>query len=420
MLAMLTMPFSRWLMLPIALVWLALFVADGRFKLKFKSLKSDGLIPALLCLSFVFVATMIGTIYTSNVAKAFADWECKLWIAVAPLCLLPHRERLTKRHLENLLLTFCLASLATALGNTIWSLVDYLQTGSTYRFYYIHATHFFGAHPTHPSYLAMYYTISWLIAGEFLLRGCYSSRWLKAGLWAALLYLPITIILVESKAGILIFALLFVVAVLRAVNYRKRRPVLTGIAVGALVLGLAGSVVVVKGGYFHTERLLLAVDEIRNGDRTDPAHGTMQRVVIWQNAYEQSVQRLPLGAGTGAGRDVMHEVYQAKGYTYILKKNYNCHNQYLQMLLGQGIMGIAALLLFIGYPLFASIRRKNFLLGATVAVFALNMLVESMLETRAGTDFIPFLLTLLLLWSMGPLSAEEDRKASIPDGRMED
>ena len=70
------------------------------------------------------------------------------------------------------------------------------------------------------------------------------------------------------------------------------------------------------------------------------------------------------------------------------------------------------LLLFIGYPLVESVRKKDFLMGMWGILVAGNLLVESMLETRAGSNFIPLMTMLLILYGQATRSEEVSQPSS--------
>ena len=81
--------------------------------------------------------------------------------------------------------------------------------------------------------------------------------------------------------------------------------------------------------------------------------------------------------------------------TGLFAKKLNCHNQYLQNFLGTGLIGLGVILLFLIHPLVWAKKRRDFLLASFILIIGFNMLVESMLEIHAGTDFISLMYALL-------------------------
>ena len=399
-----TVPWSRFLMLPIAILLLLLFVADHRYRTHFQTIKSNRLFFPFLITISLFVLSVIGTLYSDNVPKAISDWECKLWFLAAPLCLLPLFGKIRLKQIRNLLMVFILSVTATAIGNIVISAVRFAQTGDSAQFFYLNASHFFGEKSTHPSYLSMYCAVAWLVDVVLLAaKGAVEAKPVRRVLAAALIILPVEVLLLQSKAGLLGFAVVFVSATVHAVRQRAV-PLWAGMAVLAacVALGVAG----VSGKLSSSNRLADMRQQLRADERSNPYNGTLQRLAVWQTSCEVAVDHLPFGTGTGDISDELCRRYEAKGYTYILDKRLNCHNQYLQHFVGLGIPGVLALLCFIGLPLWEGIRKKDFLLILWGILVAINLLVESMLETRAGSNFIPLMTVLLLLYGRTTRSGE--------------
>ena len=402
--AMATLPFTRFLMLPIALLLMIVFLTDNLYIPHFKTIKEKKLLLPFFVTLSLFVLSMVGTIYSANVPKAVSDWECKLWFLAAPLGLLPLCGKLSQKQMRVLMIVFCLSVTATAIGNFVISTAKFAQSGDVSQFFYQNASHFFGEKSTHPSYLSMYCTMAWLFAVLLLTEaGAVRARAVRGLLAASLLIQPAYILLLQSKAGLLVFAVVFVSTIVYAVC-RRVVPLWAGIVglVACVMLGVAG----VSGKLSSENRLNDMRQQLRADERSNPYNGTLQRIAVWETACELADDNLPFGTGTGDITDDLCERYEAKGYTYILGKRLNCHNQYLQHLVGLGIPGLAALLLFLGISLWEAIRQKDFLQGVWWFVIAGNLLVESMLETRAGSNFIPLMTILLLLYGRATRSSE--------------
>ena len=402
--ALVTLPFTRFLMLPIAIFLMIPFVTDNLYISHFKTIKEKKLLLPFFTSLSIFVLSVIGTAYSANVPKAISDWECKLWFLAAPLGILPLCGKISLKQMRGLLIAFVLSVTVTVIGNFVISAVRFSQTGDMAQFFYMNATHFFGEKATHPSYLSMYCGTAWVVSVILLTdkRSCL-PKGTRTTLIATLIILPAEIILLQSKAGILLFALIFPCVLIYTVR-KKAIPVWAGVVILAICIGICATVM--ASGVVPTDRLYEMGRQLEEDNTTNPYNGTMQRVVVWQTSCEVAGDNLPFGTGTGDVTDELCRQYEAKGYTYILDKRLNCHNQYLQHLVGLGIPGLLALLLFIGIPIGEAIRKKDFLLGMWGLLVAGNLLVESMLETRAGANFIPLMTLLLLIYQRIRLSEE--------------
>ena len=411
MAAMVSVPWTRFLMLPIAVLMVVLFIVDSRYKFRFQTIRENKLLlPFFITLS-VFLLSIIGTIYSDNVAKAVSDWECKLWFLAAPLCILSLCGEITSQRVRILLAAFVMSVTATGIGNFVISAVSYANTGELSQFFYMNATHFFGEKATHPSYLSLYSEIAWVIAYILLIynRACFQKS-TRILLVSSLFILPITIFLLQSKAGLLLFAVVILCTLIHTIC-KRILPLWVGIVV--LVGGIGLCTGIIASGELPENRLTDMRQQLRADERSNPYNGTLQRLAVWQTSCEVAHDNLPFGTGTGDITDELCRQYEAKGYTFILEKRLNCHNQYLQHFVGLGIPGLLALLLFIGYPIVEAIRKKDFLIGMWAVVVAGNLLVESMLETRAGSNFIPLMTLLLLLYQR----IRQSEEVQLPNSR---
>ena len=196
--ALVTLPFTRFLMLPIAIFLMIPFVTDNLYISHFKTIKENKLLfPFFISLS-LFVLSVIGTAYSANVPKAISDWECKLWFLAAPLGILPLCGKISLKQMRILLIAFVLSVTATVIGNFVISAVRFLQTGDTAQFFYMNATHFFGTKATHPSYLSIYCATAWVLSVILLINNRLSfSKVIRILLAVSLIILPVGIFLLR-------------------------------------------------------------------------------------------------------------------------------------------------------------------------------------------------------------------------------
>jgi O-antigen ligase len=97
-----------------------------------------------------------------------------------------------------------------------------------------------------------------------------------------------------------------------------------------------------------------------------------------------------LGHGTGDVRDVLVEKYTEHNLISALEHQYNAHNQFFQILISSGIIG---LLLFLLSTYFGA--KSNPLLLQFIVITFIFMSVESILENQAGTIFFGLFFSLL-------------------------
>jgi O-antigen ligase len=124
--------------------------------------------------------------------------------------------------------------------------------------------------------------------------------------------------------------------------------------------------------------------------------GIAVRKAIWACALDAIAQNPWLGVGTGDSQDKLQEAYEARQFYFASRYNtYNAHNQYLQLLLDFGIVG---LILFLSahfiIPLY---RLRASLVFITFSLCVLLMFfTESMLELNKGILLYSFFSSFLI------------------------
>lgn len=385
LLAVGTMPFTKFLLLPILLLMFLNYVFEWNWKEKRQHIRNNALSGYTLLFISLFLCYVVGLLYTSNYYDALSNLEGKLALFIAPLAIFSaNPKHFTARKVNRLFILFIVSCSLLVLTNLSISLAQYLKTGETTHFFYINLSHFM-----HPSYGAMYITVALTLSVYFLFFSSLKmSRLLKIGLWVSMPFYVLYIFLLQSKAGLLIFGLLIFVLCLYLINYQKRRILLSFLFVG--LMGFASWLLLFKVSS-PENRLREAVEMLRSNERLQSSwDGTLQRVAVWQAALDLSIENLPFGVGTGDVKNVLLERYKEEEMTIILNKKLNAHNQYFQTFLGLGIPGLLLLLSFLLVPfsLAWKKKKKNFPYMAFIIIVFLNFLVESMLEARAGTNFI--------------------------------
>jgi O-antigen ligase len=119
------------------------------------------------------------------------------------------------------------------------------------------------------------------------------------------------------------------------------------------------------------------------------------RMLIWETSIIQIAKSPVFGHGSGDSKSIMNEGYKIIGYEYGIKRNRNCHNQYFETLLSTGLVGLLILLGWFFLAFKMGWETQNYVLCIFLAIIALNILTESMLERQQGTYFVAFLGSLL-------------------------
>lgn len=391
LLAVGTLPFTIYLMLPIALLMMINWIAEWNWKEKICCLKQrPGSYFFTLIISF-YLIYIVGLIYTDNFAFAISNLEGKSWLLAAPLFIFTaHPEVLTRKRINAIFFVFLFSCSLLAITNIAVASFDFANDGRINHFFYMELSRFM-----HPSYSSMFMCLSFVFSLYFLfLNPDKPKRKVRIFLWITLPVLVLYIFLLQSKAGLLVFAVIILILGLYLINFKKRRVLLTLLF---LLFILAIPFVFINLITIPVNRMGSAVQTLEKTQSVNnPQESTLQRIAVWKVTWDLAVENLPFGVGTGDVKEVLIKEYKYKKLTYILEKQLNAHNQYLQTFLTLGIAGLLIIISFIVIPFSYAIKKRDILLSLFIIIISLNMLVESMLERQAGVDFIALFLSILI------------------------
>lgn len=134
-----------------------------------------------------------------------------------------------------------------------------------------------------------------------------------------------------------------------------------------IVAGLVGVEVLGRGGHGGglADRLLFETREVLHGN-IHPEMGS-GRVHIWQNALSVIAYNPIIGSGP----DTFFQVFPEEAQGFMDARFDTAHNEYLQILVCQGVLGLLAYIVFLGGVFLKGIRKafKNPLIMAVLAAF---------------------------------------------------
>ena len=121
---------------------------------------------------------------------------------------------------------------------------------------------------------------------------------------------------------------------------------------------------------------------------------TQSRILIWEISSDLIQEKPLFGYGSGDSKLALTEKYKQHNLGFLLDKQFNAHNQYLQSTLDAGLIGGITLLLLLFVPLIMCFKDKQVLYAIFIGILALNFFSEAMLETQSGVIFYAFFNTL--------------------------
>ncbi|MBQ6047333.1 MAG: O-antigen ligase family protein [Bacteroidales bacterium] len=346
------------------------------------------LLPAVYALSLL---------YTENMAEGKAEVNKILLFAAFPLLMCLFDWKWHKRnHLFGLLQVMATAVVIRFLWRAI-VLIKNFSSGAVD----VHAFTGVRFDPMHHSYLSMYILLALAYIAYRLLNlkskqrlstaknlqlKTYNLKLTTCLLFASyLLALVADLFLVQSRAGILGFVIMFLgFAIVLIARYKRY---LVGSLMIVLLLGSIGATLLLIPNSHN--RLLSTVENALSHNYSD------DRYAITSVAVNTIKENMPFGVGAGDRIDVLTQKYEAMGAEKLLSHRYNPHNQFLDTLLATGIPGLLILLTVFVSPTIGCLRSRNYLFLTFLLIVVLSALFESIFERQMGITFFCFFFSLM-------------------------
>ncbi len=351
--------------------------------LKIKDYKSY----ILLIFPFLFyLIHAIGLFYSDNLKSGLFDLEVKLSILFVPFMALLITEKVRVNY--RIVLKFfvfgnfiaSIVCLVFAFNNSInvndfgkivfessrWSdtinLSFFQLVNQRYSYFSYSYLSFFH----HSTYFSVYIIFSVVILA-YLIR---SSKKRHILYYSLILYFSIFIWLLGSRAGeityLISFFSFFLIVILQYKKY--------WIGIGVLIMGVVLTVLVLTNSQIN-KNIKETTNIIENNQALSKDSDI--RLWLWKSGIEVFNDNLLFGVGTGDIDEVMKKKYQDYDLTEAQEHNLNAHNQYLDVAVKLGLVGLVLIFAWIITILVIAIRRKQFLFF----YFGLILFIISMLNT---------------------------------------
>jgi len=249
--------------------------------------------------------------------------------------------------------------------NWLWLLVS----GNSFFNYSLYS------HFIHPSYFALYLTF-----GAFLLtiksengKHLIANKVVRNVLIFILLF---NVFLLQSRAGLIgmfIYAIWSLVVASRRTKVNILYMFLIVVAIIAIILTGRFERIVSNFSSFSWKSL----------------QKTEIRLSIWKDAVKVIREKPLFGYGIGDGKSILISQYGKDSLKEAKNERYNAHNEFLEVLIQLGFVGLFVLLAILIYPVFVSNINLHIYLFFLILIL-LHFIFESMLERIAGVSFITY------------------------------
>lgn len=144
-------------------------------------------------------------------------------------------------------------------------------------------------------------------------------------------------------------------------------------------------------------------------DGSKPFRELDPRFELWYCSWQAISDTLHpwIGTGTGSASEYLQLVYHREDFAQAIASSWNPHNQFLEIWLENGLVGLGLFLTMLVAPLFVKGKQRSFYL-IWIPALCLNVFFESMFSRAIGT----YSITAILL--LAGLSDEESYKPTHP------
>jgi O-antigen ligase len=344
-------------------------------------------------LSF-FVLSLISNFVFYNPADPLSAIEVKLTFLLFPF--LFFMFKFDKDVCKRVVVSFvsgCLFACLFCIARAFF----YLFNGDSSYFYYSNFSFFM-----HSAYFAMYLNLAVVFVFLFYFKWFKTEKAFKNISFFLISLFVLCILLCASKLGII--TLFVLVPLLVIMELRNRLKLKHYIIALVSVIILCVGIYSVFPQVFDRLRSVAVVTE-NNMDKTSVESSSV-RVLIWNECKEIIKEKPLFGVGVSRANETLYKTYEKKGLTGALEHKLNAHDQFFQTAIGMGIIGLINLLVLVFGLIVYGIRKKNNLVLFFGLLITINFIVESMLQTSAGTVFFVFFMYFLIIFHKANINEE--------------
>jgi O-antigen ligase len=379
-----------------------------------KSLKQFYNNPVNIGILVFYSYQLISVLLSDNIQSGFTILLFRMPLFILPLafCFIDFE----KRSWDKLLLFYALITTAASIVGFLLAVFKSQIENDTGFLYNDNISVFLGKQSV---YFAYYVAIAILV---FIIQlKQYPDRIQKHKflIYFAIAWLLFIIFMLASRTTM--FALLFVLFLYMGSLIVKKRKILEGVL---LFLSLTIGVVIISKLFPKTLNRFKGTTEVnyhfdnKNVENHFNAeydsakwNGTNTRIAVWKCALEIWKTQPILGTGIGGKNEALMKKYEEHGFWYALTTQKNTHNQYIDILLSMGIIGLLVFVTtFFILPIRLFLKQKQTFALIVFSLLACCLFTENMLDRYQGLIFIAFIL---------PLSAQVFNNESSGDDLKE-
>ena len=334
----------------------------------------------------LYLLQFIALLYTSNMAEGWHHIQLKSALLFVPLAV-AGTDFLNKTSRNKLLSWYCFLLFTASVYCLVAAFTRYIHSHNITTFFYYELVSPYSHHP-------VYFSILLFIALAFLMESVQKKFIVLNNFfhYSLIVFFSFILFLLSSKLILTFFSFYTIYYIL----FFGKKNILMILLISSL--SIAGSLVIITNNPVSRRFHDLVNDDlsILKQDRFDPGtyfNGLQFRLLQWRLVPEILTEKSSwlLGVAPGDAQAVLNKKYIEKnmylGETWRGDHGflgYNTHNQFLQSLLQNGILGLFAFLMIFLAILNMLWERKERILSFVTILLLLYSFLESIFETQYG------------------------------------
>jgi O-antigen ligase len=163
----------------------------------------------------------------------------------------------------------------------------------------------------------------------------------------------------------------------------------------ATIAVLAGFVFISKSDNYIFNRFSIDLVDDLKLDNKYTIENPEPRIMRWKCAWDLIKQKPLFGYGAGDEIPLLLEAYKKNNMMVSVKEEFNTHNQFLSILIKNGIIGLIAFLAMLIYFFRLAINQKDFIYFSFLTIITIGLFTENIIDANKGIFFFAFFNTLL-------------------------
>ncbi|HZY80873.1 MAG TPA: O-antigen ligase family protein [Cyclobacteriaceae bacterium] len=317
---------------------------------------------------FYLIVLAFGILYSEDKSLAGRVLETSFSLAAIPLVVAKFGD-VERSKIRNIIYAFTLGVVVAGLVCLVNATIRYYQTSDRTVFVFNELTDIIGSHPTYLAYYIIFVLTVWLYwlydneapMGRF--------RWLPL-----CVFLFGLLILTGGHTAYISLLLIFSFFILKTITEAITKDKVT--LASTIVLMLVAMFIVNSLDYWGNQAVL----------RND----YWERSSLWEAAIRANWSPL-FGVGTGDYNLVLNKYYMTHGLEKFALESLNSHNQFIQIYLSNGLLGVVAMIILLGRPLITAVGTQQSLVKLAFFPFVIYGMNEVFLGRYQGVVFFALL-----------------------------